>query len=434
MNLWRIDGTTLHLDLHPGQARAWQSLARIVAVLAGTQGGKTTFEPWWLWREIRTCGSGDYLAVTDSYDLFKLKFLPAMRECFEHVLGWGRYWASDRVIELADPQTGKFLAKRADDAMWARIILRSADSRSGLESATAKAAVLDEAGLEHYTLETWEAIKRRLSLSRGRILVGTTLYVLNWIKKVLLDAAAAGAPDIDVIHFDSVINPSFPREEFEEMRATMPPWRFNLRYRGREARPAGMIYDCWDDDDVIEPFALDSKWPRFLGLDFGGVHTAGLWYAADPGTDPLQYYLYREYLAGGRTAAEHTQRLLVGEPSMPTCFGGSSSEEQWRNEFRKGGIVGGERVPGLLVQEPKIRDVELGITRVYGVHKRHGIKVFKSCEGYLDQKRSYARKLDANKEPTEEIENKHTYHYMDAERYIIGGRDRDGTRRLVTGG
>src|SRR5579859_1708742 len=147
MNLWKIEGDTLTLDLHPGQTAAWESRRRIVAMLAGTQGGKTSFAPWWLHREIQTRGAGDYLAVTDSFDLFKLKFLPSMRECFEQVLRCGRYWSGERLIEIADPTTGRFLAKRADDPMWARIILRSADSKSGVESTSAKAAVLDEAGL-----------------------------------------------------------------------------------------------------------------------------------------------------------------------------------------------------------------------------------------------------------------------------------------------
>src|SRR5687768_8658409 len=103
MNLWTVDDDKLTLDLHPGQTRAWESDRRFIAILAGTQSGKTSYLPWWLWREVNRCGGGDYLAVTASYDLFKLKMLPAIRECFEYTLGVGRYWASDRVMELADP-------------------------------------------------------------------------------------------------------------------------------------------------------------------------------------------------------------------------------------------------------------------------------------------------------------------------------------------
>src|SRR4051812_17262961 len=117
-SLWRLEDGTLHLDFHAGQARAWRSRKRFIAVLAGTQGGKTSFGPWWLWREIRARGGGDHLAITATFDLFKLKMLPALREVFEHVLRCARYWSGDRVLELADPATGRFLARRADDPMW----------------------------------------------------------------------------------------------------------------------------------------------------------------------------------------------------------------------------------------------------------------------------------------------------------------------------
>lgn len=46
-NLWRFDEDgQIQLDFHPGQARAWLSKARFVFMLAGTQGGKTSFGPW----------------------------------------------------------------------------------------------------------------------------------------------------------------------------------------------------------------------------------------------------------------------------------------------------------------------------------------------------------------------------------------------------
>ncbi len=61
---------TIRLNLHPGQARVWNSEARFVFMIAGTQGGKTSFGPWWLDREIRRLGGDDYLVVTSTYKLF----------------------------------------------------------------------------------------------------------------------------------------------------------------------------------------------------------------------------------------------------------------------------------------------------------------------------------------------------------------------------
>lgn len=174
-SLVEVSGDTLRLNLHPGQTRAWDSERRMVAVIAGSQGGKTSWGPWWLKREIDRRGPGDYIAATSSFDLFKLKMLPEIRNVFEHLLDIGRYWSGDKILEVRDPDTGKFWARRADDPMWSRIILRSASAGGGLEAATAKGAWLDEAGQDEFPLQAWEAVIRRLAIHVGRVLITTTL-------------------------------------------------------------------------------------------------------------------------------------------------------------------------------------------------------------------------------------------------------------------
>src|SRR5579859_6492837 len=136
-HLYDVASDAVALNFHEGQMRTWESEKRIVAMIAGSQGGKTSFGPWWLAREIQRRGAGDYIAATASYDLFKLKMLPEIQNVFEHVLKIGRYWAGDKILELSDPTTGKLLATRASDRMWSRIILRSAVASGGLESSTA---------------------------------------------------------------------------------------------------------------------------------------------------------------------------------------------------------------------------------------------------------------------------------------------------------
>ena len=115
--LWRIEDEALKLHFHAAQLEAWDSQRRFIFLIAGSQSGKTSFSPWWLWREIQRCGSGDYLAVTATYDLYKLKFLPEIRQVFETLLGEGRYWSGDQVMELKDPVSGKFLAKTAAEVL-----------------------------------------------------------------------------------------------------------------------------------------------------------------------------------------------------------------------------------------------------------------------------------------------------------------------------
>lgn len=402
----------LRLDLHQGQRKLWDSEARFNAAIAGSQAGKTILGPPWLHREIQLCGTGDYLVVSPSYKLLARKALPAFRRYFEDLLRLGEYHAGAAEFRFSEDGARRTFEEtdNGEPHPPTTVFFGHAQDPESLESATAKAAWLDEAGQKAFKLESWEAVLRRLSLAQGRILITTTPYNLGWLKQKIWDKWKAGDPDIEVVNFPSTANPLFPKEEAARAKRDLPYWKYAMFYLGLFTRPAGLIYDSFDEEQhVIPRFAVPNHWQRYLGLDFGRVNTAALFYAEEPGTNRL--YLYREYKAGGETAAGHGRALLEGEPMIPVCVGGSKSEEEWRREFRMYG--------GLPVQEPPIKEVEVGIDRVYGAHARNEIFVFDDIEGYLEEKMTYARVLNENGQPTEKIEDKETFHRMDAERYII---------------
>lgn len=407
-DLCRIDNGIARVSFHWGQDEAWDAEERFIFVFAGTQGGKTSFLPWWLNREIdrtaTSAGGNDYLAVTSNYDLFKLKFLPEMRKVFEKILQKGRFWAGQRVIEIADP-TGKYWARRGDDLMYARIILRSAQADAGLESATIRAAVMDECGMDEWKVGHWEAIQRRTSLTQGRVLGATTLYNQGWIKSQVYDLWRKGNTSFKIIQFPSYINPAFPREEYDRIARTMPKWKVNMFYRGEFDVPEGLIYDNFTTElDTCDPFRIPDEWMRYGMLDFGGVNTAAIGTAFDPVSKV--FYHFAEYWEGKKTAKAHAEELKKWGCSK--WWGGADSEDQWRLEFRSGGLP---------VNQPAIKEVEVGIDRVYGAHADHRIMVFNTLIHYLDEKGTYRRKLGPDGKPTEEIENKSEFHLMDAERY-----------------
>lgn len=403
------DGT-LRLHFHPGQWKAWNSIRRIVAVIAGTQGGKTSFGPPWFYREIQQRGPGDYMVVTPTFPLLELKALPEFRRYFEDILALGHYKAAPaRVFSFSEAGQLRTFGNSGYD-LRTNVFFGYAAEPESLESATAKAAWLDEAGQKRFKVASWEAIMRRLSIHRGRVLITTTPYNLGWLKQQVWDRWKAGDPNIEVARFESIANPLFSREEWEDARKRLPRWKFDMFYRAIFTRPAGLIYDSFNETlHKLPRFTIPDHWPRYLGLDFGGVNTVGLFYAQEPGSNRL--YLYREYKAGSRTAKDHVVSLLKGEPGIPFCVGGSKSEGQWRMEFR---------AAGLPVRGPAVADVEVGIDRVYGRHKAGELLVFEDCAGYLDEKLTYSRALDENGEPTEQIEDKNEFHFMDAERYIVG--------------
>lgn len=408
------DGDRLRYNFHPGQERAWDSDRRFVLVLAGTQAGKTCFGPPWLYEEIKRRGPGDYLVVTPTYPLLELKALPEFKRLFETLLRVGRYVGSPSKKFVFSPDGCRRMFGSHDPDTPTVVHFGYAAEPDSLESATVKAAWLDEAGQKKFRLSSWEAVQRRLAIHQGRALITTTPYDMGWLKKKLHDPwqdARGNHPDIDVVRFDSAENPAFPKEEFERMRRELPRWKFDLFCRAIFTRPAGLVYDCFDEGrECVPRFAIPDNWPRFLGLDFGGANTAAVFFAEEPGTG--RRYLYREYRAGSRTAKQHVEALLAGEPGLPTAVGGSHSEGQWREEFA---------AAGLPVMEPPVKAVDVGIDRVYAAHVGDKVRVFKDLDGYLDQKASYSYATNDQGEPlgTGEIEDKHSYHLLDAERYVM---------------
>lgn len=406
-NLYEIADGKLRLNLHYGQTQAWDSTARFTFVLAGSQGGKTSFGPWWIWKEAKAHDlEGDYLAVTASYDLFKLKMLPEMRTVFEDILRIGRYWSGERIIELAHPEKG-FLAKRADDPMHGRIVLRSAQSPGGLESATVRAAWLDECGQDDFRLESWEAIQRRLTLHRGNVLGTTTIYNLGWLKGEVYDRWVAGDSDYAIIQFSSILNPAFPPEELERMRRVLPDWKFKMFYLGEFAKPEGLIYSCFEDNMLEDAFVPPLDWPRVVGIDFGGANQAAVYLARDP---KGVWHLYDETLEGEQTTKEHARRMRVKLDGCEdvTFVGGAKGESQQRRDWRAA------KIP---IKTPPINDVEAGIERVVRIIKENRFRLSRECKGVKDEIGTYRRKLDDEGEPTEQIVDKSAFHRLDALRY-----------------
>jgi hypothetical protein len=270
----------------------------------------------------------------------------------------------------------------------------------------------------------------------------TTLYNLGWVISEVIVPASKGVEskvitisreaeieytdnekaNIALIQSDSIVNPAFPKEEYEEAKATLPPDQFAMQYRGRAVRPRHMIYDCFDEErHLVERWTIPYEWPRYLGLDFGGANLFGLYFAVEPGTGRI--HIYREYHAGGKSAAQHVSDLMDGEPGRPITYGGAGNEEQWRKEFREGGLP---------VRKPKVAEVWLGINNCYSVFKAGApddkgvpigateIFVFDDLDIFRKQIISYRRKTDEQGNPLpEEIVAKNMFHAMDAMRYCL---------------
>jgi hypothetical protein len=432
------DGETgIRWNLHRGQERALESRKRFILVSAGWQSGKSEIGPPWLWQEMMQCGPGDYLVASPTYPLMTKKVLPVFIRLFERMLNLGHFIAGKNVFTFSEYGCKRLWGHVPDEPP--RVLFGHAGDPESLESATVKAAWLDECGQRGFRLASYETILGRLSIHQGRVLMTSRPYDLGWMKQLLWDpweAAHRNHPDIEVVNFRSIDNPAFPREEYERAKATMPPWRFLMLYEGLFTRPAGLIYVSFDETRHKVPrFDIPPEWHRFVGLDFGGVNTAAVFFAEEKIGGKLTGRLiaYREYKAGERSAAEHCYHITRGdpakgippEPRIPICAGGSKSEGQWRREFAAGGTVNGKRVPGLPIHGPMVSDVEVGINRVYKAFLLDQIVIFDDLHGLLDEIGAYSRELDDTGEATDKIADKGIWHRADALRYIVSYLNQD---------
>jgi len=430
-----VVGEKLRLNFHLGQAKAWDSRARFPVILGGTQLGKTCFAPDWLEREIRMKGPGDYLAVTGTFPLLNLKLLPEFRYVFESLYRVAKYKEihGSRYLIFNRKKTKDGDEVLFDDKAYeeagvreTRIVFGSATNPESLESATAKAAVLDECGMKQWRRDSWEAVLRRLSLARGRALLITTLYGYGWLKDEVYDQGVNGNQDFDIIQVDSIVNPAFPRDEWERAKASLPAWKFDLFYRGRFAKPAGMIYDCFDSAEaVINPFVLPEDWPVYVGHDFGSNNMASLWFAQDPATG--YFYCFNEYLQGGKATFEHVNEWLelAKGHRIAKRVGGSHQEVGWRNDFSQAGWA---------ISEPTELRVAEGIQKVYGFLKTNKLFIFRTCQNLIDEVNSYSYELDEKYQPTEKIENKERYHLCDCARYVLSDFNPVRRKEVEAGG
>lgn len=431
----------VRFNFHAGQRKAWASTKRTILLLAGSRAGKTSFAACWLYREMKDRGAGDYLIAAPSYQLIDKAAGPTVTEIFQNFFSLGTM--GRRPWRFTVSKEGEKRLWGAEQDKPTRIIFGHADDPDSLEAMQIKAAWLDEAGQTRFRPLSWEAIRyRRLAIDKGRAIISTTPYNLGWLKSQIYDpwkAANENHPEIDVFQFSSLLNPAFDREEYERAERALPQWRFNMMFRGLFTKPAGIIYEAFDPDTHVIPAgelkaAMDG-WPRYLGLDFGGVNTAAVFVARNPENGNL--VVYREYRKGNASAAEHCYWLQKDEPPFEACAGGSRSEGQWRREFATGGATPQGVATGLQIHSPGIRgivgvlsEVEVGISRVNGAFKRDQLSVSSDCQELLDELATYSRVLNDRLEPTEEIEAKETFHHLDSLRYIIGYLMRSDNTRI----
>jgi PBSX family phage terminase large subunit len=277
----------MEITLHQKQDRVLESKARFIGVVSGIRGGKTTIGAIWLLQQIQTdyqAGrTGDYLICAPTNKILDQSTLPKFKEYFPK--DWGVWKEQKSYFELSWNRKG------SDEPC--RIFVRSLDEPDSIEGMECLSAWIDECG--KVKQQAWINVQGRLSITKGRAIMTTTPYAVNWFYRDIVSRANRGESEYEVIQWSSIDNPAFPKDEYERRKKELSKAVFERRYCGLFTRLEGLVYPEFDEEvHVVDSFDIPSGWLKFGGLDFGKSNPNAIeCIASDPETKI--FYVYREF-------------------------------------------------------------------------------------------------------------------------------------------
>ncbi len=303
------------IALHRGQRAALATTKRIIALLAGSGGGKTTVGAIWLIREIKRFWNTPvdtqlYLVATPTSDL-RHAALAALRPMLR---------------ALGDPAYGVEADGWAEsEKTWhlkngAQVVFRSADRPGALEARHYRAAWCDEWG--QVTDAAHSAVLRRTAFFNGRVFISTTPYVSAGWTRELVDSARTD-PDVFLLQFPSIWNPSYPVSPFMRALRVEPWWRFAMFHLGILTKPEGAALPNFDHaTHVIDPFDVgylveQRRWDVDAGIDFGGAHPTAIAYGAEGATG---LHIWREWVREEVSVYDIARELKAAKPRPRRLF------------------------------------------------------------------------------------------------------------------
>lgn len=385
--------------LHSGQSKALRSKTRFTAAIAGTGGGKTVLGPLWVMRRIKKLMDDGVkppytgMIIAPTYKVLSRATSPMLVETFRGTALQGRFLESK----------GHYVLPNGLGILY----LLSADSPDGLEGGQLDIGVwLDEGGQVSY--KAWLALCRRTGVNQAPLFITTTPYLCNWLKTNFLDLSIAGDKDYTAISWPSILNPSYPKAEFERAKRSLSPAVFDLMYRGQFTTMEGLVYPSFHlcIVDRVEGDGL-----RVGGIDFGWrapFCALSGFIRIEDGKDVL-YITNERYKTECRLkdhAATFKDRVIwYADPSEPEMIGDLRS---WGHRIRKAK-----------------NSIKAGIEAMNARILTGRLRVKSSCVNLISEAGLYQYpQEDEGENPAEGID-----HAMDALRYICLSIVRRGAKK-----
>ncbi|MCW4050509.1 MAG: hypothetical protein NWE89_12325 [Candidatus Bathyarchaeota archaeon] len=377
------------------QEATLDSKARYIVMCGGTGAGKTWWLPIWLAELIRKHvaeGRGEgarYLVLGPTADMVRDLLVPILLEHYKNTNLEGVYWRQSSIYDL--PTGGK-------------IYFRSADKPERIEGHHFLGACVDEPAQMKASI--WPVLQARTGFNQAPILFTGYPIAMNWYYHDIYLPWKQGDTVYDFIEFASTDNPLYPKEEYERAKRTLPAWLFDMRYKGKFRKPAGLVYPEFGTHLCVEPFEIEEGWPIYVGLD-PGVFFAALFLAEHNKI----YYAYSDYYTETvRPADEHVKEIK-------DRLQGNIPPQYIYDPSRLTDVVD-MKLPGLVKAN---NAVQAGIVSVTKVIKEGRLKIMRGrCPNLMDQMEQYSFPIDpvsgviSKENPIKKFD-----HLPDCIRYII---------------
>lgn len=350
-----------------------------------------------------TDSSDNFLVVAPTYKILQQSTLPAFLQVME---GCGTYNAADA-----------FFRMHGGGTVWFRT---GTDPDSIVGITNVRAIWGDEAGL--FTLYFWENMQARAAFKDAPIWLTTSPYTLNWLFKEIIrpkQKDPKSNPDVELIQAASWENPYMPRGVIDRARQKMDPRRFNALFGGQWERMAGLVYDCFDEEEnQCDPFELPRGTRVFGGIDWGY-------------TDPFVLKLRAITPDGRHWGIQEVYRTQLGIHDIGTIVCGLCAT--WNVEV----ICADPSNPGYITElnrrlreaglrtavVPADNERRIGIDRHYELLKTRKLKYWRGANTHtLDEMDTYHYPEPKDALPDQKVKDllpvEQNDHAMDAERYL----------------
>ncbi len=243
----------------------------------------------------------------------------------------------------------------------------------------------------------------------------TPLQGLTELLHTYTDGLVSGTPSHGKVFVQAgwEDNPYLSKDEREDLirRFASRPHELEARMLGVPSLGSGMIYPVTEESIICDAFDIPEKWKRCLGMDFGWTNpTAAVWMAQNP--DSMVWYVYSEYAMSELSPQSHANTILARGAWIPGVCDpagqsvGQGDGEDLMEKYAKHGLS----------LEKADNSVETGIQEVLELFQNGLLKIFRTCDGLLSERRMYSRDEKGRV-------LKKNDHRLDALRYaVVSGR------------